>query len=122
MTRRIAAVIAALLLAAAAIATLAPTSALGTSCGTWVAPEYDRDQVAKLVARGQDTAADLEQLGADGSDLTSMGNVLAATTIQCDDALDGRRLITLVLLGLAVAAPVGIIYVGRGRKEPAHIE
>jgi len=116
MTSRITAVIAALFLAAAAIATLAPTSALGTSCGTWVAPEYDRDQVADLLARGEKTAAGLEQLGADGSDLTAMGNVLAATTIECDDALDTRRLVALVLLGLAIAAPVAIIYVGRPKK------
>lgn len=115
MTRRIAAVLAALLLAAAAIATLAPTSAIGTSCGTWVAPEYDRDRVADLLARGEDTTADLEQLGAE-SDLTAMGNVLAAATLECDDALDTRRLIALVLLGLAVAAPLAIIYVGRARK------
>lgn len=116
MTTRIAAVLAALLLTGALVATFAPTSAHGSSCGTWVAPEYDRERTAELIARGSETADDLERLGADGSNLTSMGNALAATTIACDDQLDGRRLLALILLGLAVAAPAGIIYIGRAKK------
>jgi hypothetical protein len=117
VTRRIAVVIAAFLLAAAAIATLAPSTALGTSCGTWAAPQYDIDRVAKLIARGKETAADLDALGGDGSDLASAGNALAVVAIQCDDQLAGRRLLALVLLALALAAPGAIIYIGRARTR-----
>lgn len=97
-----------------------PTSPQGANCGTWLAPEWTDSGTAEIV---DGTEALREQsldpeLSEDG---TSMAYAAVTSKRLCDDALGTRRTVSLVLLGMAVIVPAGVVFVGRGRSERSDI-
>jgi|SRR6478752_6549633 len=93
-----------------------PTSPQGASCGTWLAPEWTDSGTQRILdstedVREQNLDADLAQDGA------SIAYIAATSKRLCDDALGTRRTVSLVLLGLAVVVPAGIVFVGRARED-----
>lgn len=107
MTQRIAIVVFGVFLFGAASAMVLPTSPNGENCGTWVMPEWADDQS--------------EQLVRDGLKLGGEGNAIAARVVAakraCDDALSTRRTATIVLFGLALAAPAAVVFIGANRRD-----
>jgi hypothetical protein len=98
-------------------ATFLPASpSTGGGCGTWIAPEYDRERVAQLVERGQRVVEDSAGLGLDTSDLQASTVGLVRAYVECDEALGTRRTLSLGMLGLAVLLPGAVIFVA-GRRE-----
>lgn len=109
MIQRLAVVAGLVLLLGAGLFTFLPTNANGSTCGTWVAPEWDKDESAELAGR----AADL------GDEGEALAREVATNYRQCTDALSTRRLLSIGLLVGAVLLPAGIVFVGRGQTATA---
>jgi hypothetical protein len=113
MLTRLAVAIGGLLLLGAALATFLPTSPDGSTCGTWVAPEWSASRTQDVVDRATQTEIDAEQVSR--SDLAAQARAIGAgaerSQAVCADALGNRRNLALVLLGLAVAAPGLVLWV-----------
>lgn len=107
MVKRAAVVFGLLLVLGAAVATFLPADQPNAKCGTWVNPEWD-------TARSQELAKDFAELGANQQAVH-----VANAYLGCRDALDTRRTVTFVLLGLAVMVPVGVLFIAGGRREPS---
>lgn len=108
------------LLALGAIAvTLTPTSptaAAATGCGTWLSPEFEREEVADGFGEAVEAEETLSTLGGDTTELQASMLALVRAYEACDKALSTRRTVTLSMLGLAVALPVAVLFVG-GRRD-----
>lgn len=108
---RLAVAVAVLAILGAVSATLLPTSPQGASCGTWVSPEWTDQKTNALV----DQALELTDQSISG-DIAGEGYAIAsnARTAQrlCSDALGTRRTVSIVLLGLALVLPAGLLFVG----------
>lgn len=125
MSVRIALAALVLLLAGAGAATFAPSSASGASCGTWVAPEWSASETAELVGKYDALSERASVLSPEMSgEAAGRAERLMAIQQGCDAALGTRRMVALVLLGLAVAVPAAVLFVGSGagrvreRSEP----
>lgn len=118
MAKRIAIAAAVLLLLGAVAATFLPTSPNGATCGTWISPEWGEKETDELV---ESTRGLVEQSLSD--ELAAEAYAIAAGAREsqrvCSDALSTRRTISLVLLGLAVLVPVGVMFIAGGRRETA---
>ncbi|GAA4120393.1 hypothetical protein GCM10022215_23930 [Nocardioides fonticola] len=116
MMTRLAIVTGLLLFGGALAATFLPTSPDGATCGTWVSPEYGDDDVEDLLGDLESSYRQANSLGE--SELAGRAAGLGASIVQakqaCDDALGTRRTTTIVLVVLAAALPVGLVFVGRG--------
>jgi hypothetical protein len=90
----------------------------GSSCGTWLTPEYGDEEVRALseeIGTTYDGARAFDVLQDDASELAGVGAALVRSKVACDDALGTRRTLTIVFLGLAIAAPLGVVFVGGSR-------
>ena len=121
MNRRIAVVLCLGLLLATALVAFLPSSTDRASCGWWGSPEWGEGESRALAERYVDLAEQSAELP-DGFDTTSESAASGALGVaenyrRCDAALDTRRTFTFILLGLAVATPVGVIYVGGKRED-----
>jgi hypothetical protein len=96
------------LLLGAGLAAFLPTSRSGDDCGTWVAPVHVEHDVDFL------TGFPRTRTPAQGFDRSSLVNELRPS---CDDALEIRRIVSLVLLGVAVALPLGLAFGARSRRK-----
>lgn len=108
-----------LLLVAAVLVTFAPASPSGATCGSWVAPEWDDDAVAELLEQYQSIYDRARAAGRDDLAEDALGSAsgVAEAHRVCSDALSARRALSLVLLGLAVVVPVGVLFVAGGRRN-----
>ena len=115
LIQRLAVVVGSLLLVGAAAATFLPTSPQGATCGTWVAPEWNEDHVDKLREQAN-SLAEQDFTGEFGGEALAIAAGSQKALRICDDALGTRRTVTFVLVGLAVLVPVGLLFVGGGRR------
>jgi hypothetical protein len=102
------------LLGAAVAATFAPSSVSspqsrsGVQCGTWAAPDWPSDQPFGFV-----TSRDVQIHGLPDEVVDD----LAILDYRCDERLDSRRLLSLILAGLAIALPLGVFVLGARRRQ-----
>ena len=113
---RIAIAAAVILFLGAVAATLLPTSPQGATCGTWVTPEWQEDEVDEFVESSLDLAERDPTGGGISGEVVGMAAGARAAQRLCDDALGTRRTVTLVLVGLMVAVPVALVFIGAGRR------
>lgn len=111
-TQRLAALVAALCLAGALVAALAPT---GQGCGSLAAPDFTDAEVRELAARFERVAE--QTTGAARSD--ALSNRLEVMTLgaHCHEALGDRRTWTIGLGAGALVIPAGLLWVASGRRE-----
>lgn len=101
---------------AVSFAPASPTAAGDASCGTWLVPEYDRQEVADLLGRAVDLDEQSSRLGVDSSELQASTLAVIRAYEACDGALSRRRTLALSLTGLAVALPIAVLFVA-GRSD-----
>lgn len=117
LVTRIAVVIAATFLLAAAAATFLPTEPSGVEgCGSWVAPELSDDEYDGMIEDYSGMYDDASRLGMGGDVYGGAAN-LARMKRACDDALATRRTLTIFLLGGAILVPAGVLFVGKRRDQ-----
>ncbi|MBM7507100.1 hypothetical protein JOE61_000914 [Nocardioides salarius] len=81
---------------AGALMLVIPTDASGIDCGSWVAPEFDRDKVREVVQEAEAlddylSTNDGTMFEVDTSGLSASTTALVIAYAKCDDALDARR-------------------------------
>lgn len=121
MLKRLAAALAVLFVLGAVAATFLPTAPGGASCGTWVSPEWNDDDVDALLEDFEglyDRAIESELYDFAGEAEGSVRGVMFAS-IACESALSTRRAVALSLLGAAAVVPLAVLFVaGRREQEP----
>lgn len=119
LTGRLAIALGVLLVVAAVLVTFVPASPSGATCGNWVAPEWDDDTTAQLLEQARSLYDEASAAGQDAiaSQALGSGTGIAKAHQVCSDALSTRRAVSLVLVGLAVVVPIGVLFVGGGRRK-----
>jgi hypothetical protein len=100
-----------LLLGAAVATTFVPLYQSGEPCGTWVAPELPSEEPIGIITGPRAGERQIQRL---------LDQAVAETAIfeqRCDERLDSRRLLSLILGGLAIALPMGVFVLGAGRRQ-----
>lgn len=121
IAQRVAIVLAGVFVLGALAATFLPTSPEGATCGNWVSPEWDDETTRDLVDEYQELASgdgtDSPELSRLRGEATGSAMAIVRSKRLCDDALGTRQTMTFVLLGLAVIAPVGIVFIAGARRD-----
>lgn len=116
--QRAASVLAGLFLLGAALVIFIPASPQDVTCGTWISPEWPEDESRALAEQALDLAEGDDFLGMDGQ-AEAIAMSAARNYRLCDDALDTRRLLSFVFLGLAIFTPAALLFIGAGRRDPS---
>ncbi|UAL28425.1 hypothetical protein K8W59_11090 [Nocardioides rotundus] len=115
MMKRLAAVAALGLVLVALLLTFLPASGdNGSPCGTWVSPAMSEDELRETNEKARGV---IDEGLIDTFELEAQMVAANADFRQCQDTLSSRRLWSLLALGAGVLVPVGILYVGGGRRE-----
>lgn len=119
LSTRLAIAVGVLFLVAGAAVAFAPTSTSGTTCGTWVNPRWTEEKGSALAKKWADLGDQFEALNAYDEAANARGSALAASSIygRCSDALSPRRTWSIVLIGLAIALPIGVVFVAGRRPQ-----
>lgn len=104
VVNRLAAAIGALLLVGCVLAAFLPTESRGDDCGTWLRPEWSAEEGRQLVRDA-------------GAFSPERGRVARERLDACDDALDGRMVLTIGLLVAAAVVPAAA-WVATSRRRP----
>lgn len=109
----------AVLLAAAVAVTFVPASPSGATCGNWLAPEWDQDKVGELLDQYESIYDQAQASGQDDIANEAAGSAAGVAEAHrvCSNALSTRRVVSLVLVGLAVVVPIGVLFVAGGRRK-----
>ena len=99
------------LLGAAVATTFVPSYLSGEPCGTWVAPELPSEEPIGIITGPRAGDRQIQRL---------FDQAVAESAIfeqRCDDErLDSRRLLSLILGGLAIALPMGVLVARRRQR------
>lgn len=119
VAKRVAIVLAGVFVFGALAATFLPASPEGATCGTWIAPEWDDKGTADLLDKYREMAegASSPELSRYRGEAIGGAAAVVRTKRNCDDALGTRRTTALVLLGCALVAPLGVVFIAGARKD-----
>jgi ABC-type dipeptide/oligopeptide/nickel transport system permease subunit len=118
LSTRLAIVLGVLFLAAGVLMTFLPSStAAAEKCGTWVHPEWSKAKSASMASQWGELAEKFDALNASDQAAAAQANSASsvAAYVTCTDELGSRRTWSLVLIGLAIALPIGVVFVA-GRR------
>jgi hypothetical protein len=115
MLKRIVIVVAALFGVVALGAILIPSTPDGVKCGSVVSPDWTDEQIEQFT-----DADDVSDFGGYGAEARAIASIARSNNRDCSDARSTRKVVAGSAVGLAVVAPLALLFVAGGRKEDEH--